>query len=339
MKAIVRQRYGGPEQLQIREVADPIAGRGEILVRVHAFGLNRAEQYMRQGLWGEVAAISGIECAGEVLDDPAGRLRAGQRVFALVGGMGRTRNGSYAERVAVPAGNVVPVHSTLSWPQLAAIPESYATAWTCLFDNLSLRHGDTLLIRGANSALGQAAAKLARQAQATVIGTVRHAARSASTQAHGAQHVRVEDGELPQHLRQLVPHGVDAVLDLIGTGTLLQSLQLARRGGRVCVAGFLGGHEPIAHFDPLTHLPSGRHLSFFGSAFAYGTPEYPLSDIPFQRFIESIEAGTLQAAPAQVFDFDDIQSAHHVLDAGTAGGKIVVRCGHTNHTAAMNGGA
>ncbi|RUL76134.1 zinc-binding dehydrogenase [Dyella choica] len=325
MKAIVRQQYGGPEQLLLEEVPDPVAGSGEVLVRVRAFGINRAEQYLRRGLWGEVAPISGIECVGEVVHDPNGGLLAAQRVFALMGGMGRTRNGSYAELVAVPAPNVVPIRSTLDWAQLAAIPESYATAWSCLFDNLSLTRGDVILIRGATSALGLAALDLARYAQAKVVATVRTAEGAPAARNHGADEVLVDGSELENGLKHIAPHGVDAVLDLIGTATLLESLRLTKRGGRVCVAGFLGGHEPIAAFDPLLHLPSGRHLSFFGSAFVYGTPEYPLTDIPFQRIVDLVEAGTLRAKPARSFDLEEIQQAHRVLDEGTAGGKMIVR--------------
>lgn len=324
MKAIVRQQYGGPEQLCVTEAPDPVAGQEEVLVRVKAFGINRAEQYFRRGEWGEVAAISGIECAGEVVSDPSGRLLAGQRVFALMGGMGRSRSGSYAELVAAPAANVVPIRSALGWSELAAIPESYATAWSGLFDNLVLRRGDTVLVRGATSALGLAALNLAAYTQARVVATVRHADRASVARENGADAVLVEGDDMAGALRDLDPDGVDAVLDLIGTRTVLESLRLARRGGRVCVAGFLGGHAPIAQFDPLQHLPSGRHLSFFGSAFVYGTAEYPLTDVPFQRIVDLVEAGVLRARPAQVFAFDDIQRAHRMLDAGTAGGKMVV---------------
>lgn len=325
MKAIVRQQYGGPEQLRVCEVPEPVAGQNEVLVRVKAFGINRAEQYFRQGLWGEVAAISGIECAGEVMHDPAGRLLAGQRVFALMGGMGRTRSGSYAQCVSVPATNVVPVCSALDWDELAALPESYATAWSCLFDNLSLKRGDRILIRGATSALGLAALNLARYAQAEVMATVRRADRVSMARVHGAGEVSIE-GDVTADVRRWAPGGVDAVLDLIGTNALLESLRVTRRGGRVCVAGFLGGHGHIDAFDPIEHLPSGRQLSFFGSAFVYGTPEYPLTDVPFQRIVDLAEAGQIQAKPARVFAFDDIESAHRMLDAGTAGGKMVVRC-------------
>jgi len=324
MKAIVRRGYGGPEQLEIREVPDPVASPGEVTVRVRAFGINRAEQYFRLGLWGEVAQISGIECVGEVLADPSGALQPGQRVMALMGGLGRTRSGSYAEKVNVPAANVVPVRTRLDWAALAALPETWATAWSCLHDNLALRRGDHVLVRAATSALGQAALGLARLAGATVIASVRHPGRAAVARAKGARHVLVEGPGFADEVRALAPAGLDAVLDLVGTSTLLESLRLARRGGRVCMAGFVGGGAAIERFDPLAHLPSGRHLSFFASAFVYGTPEYPLSDVPLQRIVDLVEAGEVDAAPARQFAFDEIRRAHELLDAEAAGGKMVV---------------
>jgi NADPH2:quinone reductase len=136
----------------------------------------------------------------------------------------------------------------------------------------------------------------------------------------------IEGETLSDDLYRFSPGGVDVVLDLIGTSTMLESLRMTRRGGRVCVAGFLGGQAPIQGFDPLQHLPSGRQLSFFGSAFVYGTSEYPLTDVPFQKIVDLIESGELRARPSRVFAFEEIQAAHRLLDDGTAGGKIVVRC-------------
>jgi NADPH:quinone reductase-like Zn-dependent oxidoreductase len=118
VKAIVITAPGGPEMLAVTELSDPVPAAGEILVRVAAFGLNHAEAYMRSGAWGKVAQVPGVECAGTVEADPSGRLAVGTPVVAILGGMGRTRNGSYAELVTVPASNVVPVSTSLSWTDL-----------------------------------------------------------------------------------------------------------------------------------------------------------------------------------------------------------------------------
>src|SRR5579872_712422 len=130
MRAIVIQKYGGPEVLAMQQIPDPEPQPGYVLIEVKAFGLNRAEIYFRKGAWGEVAKVSGIECVGVVKADPDGRFAVGQKVTAIVGGMGRAFNGSYAEFTNVPAANVVAFESDLPWEELAAIPESYATAWT-----------------------------------------------------------------------------------------------------------------------------------------------------------------------------------------------------------------
>lgn len=325
MKAIVRQAFGGPEQLKIEEVPTPVPSGGDVLVRVRAFGINRAEQYFRTGAWGDVHAISGIECAGEVERDPSGRYRPGQQVLALMGGMGRSIAGSYAEFVRVPLASVVPVTSDLSWPELAALPESYATAWACLMDNLQLKASQTLLIRGATSALGQAAINIARGAGAQVLATVRSLDGIERVTSLGAHRGYVEGDPLSRRVREELPDGVDAVLDIIGTSTVLDTLKSLKRGGRACLAGFLGGGAPLERFDPIADLPSGRQLSFFGSAFVFGTPEFPLSDIPFQQIVDAAASGLYRAAPAHVLHFDEIQRAHRMMDDHAARGKMVIR--------------
>jgi NADPH:quinone reductase-like Zn-dependent oxidoreductase len=324
MKAIVIQQYGGPEVLVVEEVGEPQPKAGEVVIEVKAFGLNHAEIYFRKGVWGEVARISGIECVGLVNADPDGHFQPGQKVAALMGGMGRTLNGSYAQYTRVPATNVVPLESELPWPQLAALPESYATAWTCLHRNLGLSEGQSLLVRGATSALGQAAVNIAAHAGARVIATTRNPGRFASLQSIGAERALLDAPNLSQRIRDLHPEGIDGVLELVGTRTLLDSLAAVRPDGRVCMAGFLGGSAPIASFDPLMHMPSGVHLSFFASAFTYGRPEYPLSDIPFQTIVNRTSEGVYHARPARVFRFEEIQEAHPFMESNQANGKIVV---------------
>jgi NADPH2:quinone reductase len=236
--------------------------------------------------------------------------------------MGRTRNGSYAERVTVPAGNVVAVDSGLSWTDLVAIPEAYASAWAALHQNLAIQAGQTVLVRGATSSLGQAAVNIARDDGATVIATTRNPAREAQLREIGATHVLIEDGSLAAQVRERQIE-VDSVLDLVGNSVLRDSLQVVRPHGRVCQVGFLGGLAPVSDFNPLADMPGGVQLSFFGS-FYLGEAGYSLADIPIREMVAKAEAETYRAKPVRVFGFDEIVEAHRVLDAGEAGGKMVV---------------
>jgi NADPH:quinone reductase-like Zn-dependent oxidoreductase len=116
---------------------------------------------------------------------------------------------------------------------------------------------------------------------------------------------------------------VDAVLDLVGNSTILDSLDMLRRGGRACLAGWLGGLAPIPDFNPLLRMASGVYLTFFGS-FVFGTPGFPLSDVPLSDIAEQVAKGELDAAPAHVFSFNDIREAHRIMESGAALGKMVV---------------
>jgi NADPH2:quinone reductase len=261
MRAIVIKRYGGPEVLALEERPDPAPKAGHVVIAVKAFGLNHAEVYFRKGIWGEVAEISGIECVGLVKADPDGRFVPGQKVMAVVGGMGRSLNGSYAELVSVPASNVVAVKTDLSWENLAAIPESYATAWTSLCGILAVTAGQTVVIRGATSALGQAAVTIASHVGARVIATTRNAARAPMLQGLGAKEVVLESPELSKGVRERFPQGIDAVLDIVGNTTVLDSLTMLRRSGQACLVGFLGGGGPLT-LEPVFQMPSGtRHAA------------------------------------------------------------------------------
>ena len=325
MRAIVFSKYGEPEVLKVERRPIPPVTKDTVVVRVRAFGVNHAESYFRRGLWGDVAKITGIECAGEVYDPGTSGLARGQRVFALMGGMGRGIDGSYAEFVRAPAANVVPIESTLDWETLAAIPESYATAWTFLHHNLEARPGQTILVRGGTSALGQAAVDVARGLDVRVLATTRSPSKTAILERLGADPL-VDRADLSRDIRARVPGGIDAVLDIVGVSTLLDSLKMVRYRGRVAMAGFLGGGGPLT-FDPLMQLPSGVALSFFASSFLFGTPDLPLAAIPFADFVERAGRGIFRAKPAHVFGFDDVVAAHRLMDSGEARGKIVVTVG------------
>jgi NADPH:quinone reductase-like Zn-dependent oxidoreductase len=324
MRAIVIKRYGGPEVLAIEERPDPKPEAGQVVIAVKAFGVNHAETHMREGNWPEIAEISGIECAGVVAADPTGQFAPGQKIVAFMGGMGRSIGGSYAELTRVPSSNVMAVNTDLPWEELAAIPESYATAWACLHGNLALAAGQTIVIRGATSSLGQAAVNIAAHGGAHVIATTRNLKRAPMLEAIGAKEVLQETPALSARVRELHPTGVDAVLELVGNSTVLDSLRMVRTGGRLCEAGWLGGLAPVAEFNPVMQLPSRVHFSLFGS-FVFGTPDFPVSDVPMQTIVERVAGGSYKAKPTKVFRFDEIREAHRLMESGQANGKIVVR--------------
>src|SRR5258707_11311974 len=215
MRAILRTGFGGPEKLVIREIPEPEPKDGHVVIEVKAFGLNHAELHMRKGEWAEIADVSGIECVGIVESCPGGEFAVGTKVAALMGGLGRTINGSYAEFTRPPVTNVAAIESGLSWADLAAIPETYATAWTCLFRNLEIASGQTLIIRGATSSFGQAALNMAVNAGAKVIATTRSRDRFPMLEALGAIRAEVETPDLSKRIAEAGK--TDGVLDLVGT--------------------------------------------------------------------------------------------------------------------------
>lgn len=321
MRAIVLEKFGGLDSLVYKDIPEPEPKAGHVVIEIKAFGINHAELHMRRGEWAEAADVSGIECVGLVKSCPGGEFPVGAKVAALMGGLGRTINGSYAQITRAPVSNVALIESDLSWAELAAIPETYATAWTCLFRNLEIEKGQTVLIRGATSSFGQAAVNMAVNAGAKVIATTRSKERFAMIESLGAMRVELEGADLSQRLPEAKK--LDAVLDLVGNSVILDSLKMLRRGGRACLAGWLGGLDPIHDFNPLLQMPSGVYLTFFGS-FVFGTPGFPLSDVPLQEIARDVAAGKLKAKPSRIFGFEEIREAHRVMEANEARGKMVV---------------
>jgi NADPH:quinone reductase len=321
MRAIVLEKFGGLDSLVYKDIPEPEPKAGHVVIEIRAFGLNHAELHMRRGEWAEAAPVSGIECVGLVKSCPGGEFPVGAKVAALMGGLGRTINGSYAEYTRAPASNVALIESDLPWAELAAIPETYATAWTCLFRNLEIESGQLLVIRGATSSFGQAALKMAVNTGVRVVATTRDRDRFSIVEKLGAERCEIERPDLSRHIAEAKK--VDRVLNLVGNSVLLDSLAMLRRGGRSCLAGFLGGLAPVPDFNPLLQMSSGVHFSFFGS-FVFGTPGFPLSDVPLQQIAADAAAGRLDVKPTRIFRFDEIREAHRVMEANEARGKMVV---------------
>ena len=321
MRAIVIKKFGGPENLVIENLPDPIPAPGQVLIQVKGFGINHAETHMRKGEWAEAMPVSGIECVGIVKECPGKEFAPGTKVVAFMGGLGRTINGSYAEYTCPPVTNVLPVKTDLPWADLAVLPESYATAWAGLMLNLKIAKGETLVIRGATSALGRAAINIAADAGAHIIATSRKKERFESLVELGAARGEIERPDLSKYIPERKK--IDAVLDLVGNTTFMDSLAMLKRGGRMCLAGWLGGLAPVNNFNPLLQMPSGVYFTFFAS-FVFGTPEFPVTDVPMQTIVDKVASGAYKAKPARVFRFEEIREAHEVMESGTVNGKMAV---------------
>jgi NADPH2:quinone reductase len=324
MKAILIRQTGGPENLTVAAYEKPSPKAGLVLIKVKAFGINRAELYMRKGEWGETTDIIGIECVGIVEADPSGEFKPGQKVAAICGGMSRTVNGSYAEYTNVPKTNVIALETNLPWNELAAIPETYATAWALLNWGLSAKPKETILVRGGSSTLGQACIILANQSGMRVIATTRHESKSALLQRLGAERVIIDNGQIHSQVLDAATGGVDHVIELIGASTLLDSFGSVKPMGSVCLAGFLGGLKPFDNFQPLMQIPSGLRFSVFGSAFVFGEKGFEVAKIPLQEIITDIEEQRIPNIYKTSFPFEAIGKAHKLVETNDINGKVVV---------------
>lgn len=320
MQAYVTSEPGGPERLELRTIPRPQPRDGWVLIRVRAFGLNRSEWFTRRGESPSVQfpRVLGIECAGEVVAAPGSELPVGQRVVAMMGGMGRQFDGSYAEYVVVPLQNVFPLQTHLEWRRLAALPEMLQTVHGSLHVGLEIERATNILVRGGTSSIGFAAISLSRWAGLEVTATTRNAARADELNAAGATHVIVDDGVIADKARAIHPDGYDRILELIGTATLLDSLQAACRGGIVCMTGILGGKWVLKDFQPMGDIPTGVKLT------SYSGEASDIARETLQRYVSLVESNELVLKLGPNFHFANLREAHTVMDENMANGKIVI---------------
>jgi NADPH:quinone reductase-like Zn-dependent oxidoreductase len=325
MRAAIVEQPGGPEVLQIKEISVPSPKPGWVLIRVKAFGLNRSEMYTRQGHSPGVRfpRVLGIECVGVVEDGGGTGLAPGQTVAAVMGEMGRAYDGGYAEYTLAPASQVMPLTTDLPWETLAAIPETFLTAWGSLVQALDVQAGQKLLIRGGTSALGIAALSLAKDMGLYVAATTRVNAKAAALAANGADDVIIDTGALAQAARERMPEGFDCTLDLIGTVTLLDSLRTVRPRGIVCMSGLLGNAWTLPEFEPLEMIPSTARLTIYDSE----TLTAASGTAALQGIVDGVAAGRYRAGLHRVFHLDEIAAAHRYMEENRATGKLVVVTG------------
>lgn len=325
MKAIVINQPGGVEQLKLQEVKEPVPQEGEVKIKVKAFGLNRVETYFRQGNYGAITEprTPGIEAVGEVVKDASGTYLPGQRVITAMGGLGFSKNGSYAEYLVAPHSHVLPVEAELAWEELATLPEAYLTVWGALQKNLELKAGETLLVRGGTSSVGLAAIVYAQFIGAKVVATTRNPDNVARLKEFGAEHVLVDSGEIAQDVRTIMPQGVDKVLEVIGAPTVKDSLKSVRHWGEVCVIGLLGGSPVLDSFGLMSDLPNTVKLSFFSSGLL-GSEQLPFADSPINELASQLARGKLPSLLSKTFELDEIQAAHEYMESNRSLGKLVV---------------
>ena len=326
MQAAVISRPGGPEVLEIRTIPRPTPGAGEVLVRVRASALNRADVLQRKGHYppppGAPADIPGLEFAGEVaeLGPGASRWRAGQRVFGLTAG------GGHAQYIVAHQQTVAEIPPNLSWVQAAAIPEAFITAQDALAQ-AGLRPGDAVLIHAVGSGVGLAAVQLVRSLDAVPYGTSRTPDKIARAREFG-----LEDGialpagleELPEAVRRWTAgKGVDVVLDLVGGPYVTASLPAMAQRGRMVVLASSGGSK--AELD-LRYLLAKR-LTVIGTVLRGRSLEEKIQVT--EKFaavvVPLLAQGKLRPVLDSEFPLAEIQAAHRRMESNASFGKIVVR--------------
>ncbi len=324
MKAVVISRPGGPEVLQLRDVPAPVPRAGEILVRVRAAGINRADVLQRMGQYptpnGSPADIPGLEYAGEVAATGAGAdaWKLGDRVMGLVPG------GAYAEFVAVNEALALGAPAGWSFAEAAAVPEAFITSHDALFRQMRLHAGEWVLIHSVGSGVGTAAVQLAKAFGARTLGTSRKADKLQRARALGLD-VWIDSSkeDIAAVVRERTEgHGVDVVLDLVGAPTLSASLQALARGGRMIVVGLAGGRSAPIDLGAVL----SKRLTIVGTVLrARALEEKVAVTAAFAREVGPLlEAGMVRPVLERTFPLADAAAAHRRLESNEVFGKLVL---------------
>jgi putative PIG3 family NAD(P)H quinone oxidoreductase len=321
MRAIVVKEPGGPEAMQVAEVPDPQRRQGDLVVRVRAAGVNRADLLQRMGRYpsppGEPETI-GLEIAGEV-EHAAGNWKPGDRVMALLAG------GGYAEKARVPAAQAMAVPSPLSFEEAAAIPEAFLTAWLNLSMLGGLAKGQVVVVHAAASGVGSAALQLCRGIAGVVLATASPEKHDAC-RSLGATHVLARE-EVPSRLPQAVKdasggRGADLIFDLVGGAYLEANVAALALQGRLCCISTMGGGKATLDLNALL----GRRLTVLGSTLRTRSAEQKAKLVAdfTEKALPRFERGELRPVLAKSYPLSEAGRAHEDLQAGAVVGKIVL---------------
>ena len=313
MKAVVLRGITNSDDIILEELETPKATKGWILVKILAFGMNHSELVLRVN---EIRAdyinkpiVPGIECVGIVEDSLDQGFEKGDLVCSLMGGMGRNFNGSYEEYALLPVSNLFHISPVLEPKYLAAIPETFFTAWGSLFECLDIKPSDILLVRGATSALGYASMQIATSLGCKVYGTTHKIGKTHLITSLGCEAIFDPENKLPDGFY------ANKVLELIGPRTIRDSLQHLYHGGIVCNTGILGGEYHLNGFDPIKEIPNGCYLTGFFS-------NYPTQET-IDKIFAFIAEHNITPFIGTSFKFSDIKQAIKAQEKGVDG-KIVV---------------
>lgn len=323
MKAITIPTPGGPDALVLADVPDPEPGPGEVLVEVAAAGVNRADLQQRIGVYPPPPGASeypGLEVSGTVaaVGPEVTGWSVGDQVCALLAG------GGYAEKVAVPAGQLLPVPSGISLVEAAALPEVVCTVWSNVFMTANLLPGQTLLVHGGSSGIGTMAIQLAREVGAHVAVTAGSADKLEACKALGAEIlVNYKEQDFVEELeRATAGHGADVILDNMGAKYLARNVQALATNGRLVIIGFQGGVK--AELD-LSVLMRKR-----AAVISTGLRARPLEEKAAivaavrEHVWPLVEAGRVKPVVHRTFPLAQAPDAHRELDAGTHIGKVLL---------------
>jgi tumor protein p53-inducible protein 3 len=325
MKAIVIDQPGDPEVMRYGDAPDPQPGSDEVLVRVRATAINRADVMQRRGSYAPppgASPVLGLEIAGEVVqvpDDSAGQWRKGDRVMAVVVG------GGYAELVTVPTGMAMGIPAHLTFEQAAAVPEAFLTAYLNLFTLGNLQAGVTVLIHAGASGVGTAAIQLARAAGARVIVTAGSEDKLAFCRELGAEvGINYKEEKFADRVLTVTDNrGADVILDFVGAPYWDDNMRSLAIGGRLMLIGFLGGSKGQMDLGPIM----GKRATVVGTTLRR-TPlpqkiglTKAFSDFALPRF----ETGELKPVIDKVFPISEASEAHQYMESNQNTGKIVLR--------------
>jgi putative PIG3 family NAD(P)H quinone oxidoreductase len=320
MRAIVVKAPGGPEVLELGEVPDPRPRPGELLVRVRAAGVNRADLVQRLGRYppppGEPETL-GLEIAGEVLE-PAAPFQRGDRVMALLGG------GGYAELARVPAAHAMPIPGGMGFAEAAAIPEAFLTAWLNLFMLGRLAPGEVVVVHAAGSGVGTAALQLCRGVASTVLATASPGKHAACLEL-GATHVLARQ-EVPAGLagavRSAAGRGADLIFDLVGASYLEADVAALGLQGRLCCISSMGGSKGTLDVGALL----ARRLTVMGSMLRPRSPAQKAKLVAefAEKALPRFRNGELRPVVARTYPLAQAREAHAALERNEVVGKIVL---------------